>query len=114
MHACARRYETLKAQISDKFRNGAISWYRGKAFQQISLLQIAEHFIMEMGDDDPPIIPGGPLAEKVIEAACRGPSRNAPEDLLFALLSLRGCIICAAHASHWRVCAPCDCALPFR
>ena len=63
--ADADRYEWIKQKIVDKFHDGnAISWYRGKAFQQISLLQIAEHFIVEIAND-PPLIPGGPLNEKV-------------------------------------------------
>ena len=58
------RFDWLVKEIGRKFREGAISWHRVKAFQQISLLQIAEHFITPLAGD-PAFIPGGPLAEKV-------------------------------------------------
>ena len=58
------RFDWISSEISRKFREGAIAWYRVKAFQQISLLQIAEHFITPLAGD-PAFIPGGPLAEKV-------------------------------------------------
>ena len=62
--ADVERFRWIKESVRAKMAQGAIMWYRVHAYQQVSLLQIASHLI-KIEKNDPPYIPGGPLAEKV-------------------------------------------------
>ena len=56
-------FEHIRDVVRRKMRVG-ILWHRIKDFQQLTLVEVAEHLI-EAIPGDPPFIPGGPLDEKV-------------------------------------------------
>ena len=61
-------YAEIRALVQERMQSAqCIQWYRGKAFQQISLLQIAERLVLPRAgfSSDSVWIPGGPLEEKV-------------------------------------------------
>jgi len=57
------QYKHIRSVVRKKMLKG-ILWQRIKDFQQLTLVEVAEHLIQAQ-PGDPPCIPGGPLDEKV-------------------------------------------------